>query len=197
MDFPLLLLLEMERNIENLSDEELYRVLEEKAPEAEEAFTELYARYAPKIFAFCRRFLGQKEDAQDVFQETFFRFHKSADDAKAMENVKAFLFTIARNLCINASKQKKRTVTYEDYMSVKRETRKEKDDLLNLIKTALDLLSEEDRELFIMREYDNLSYDEIADITDRNVNTIRVRLFRAKKKLRKILKPYMADLLND
>jgi RNA polymerase sigma-70 factor (ECF subfamily) len=49
------------------------------------------------------------------------------------------------------------------------------------------------REMFILREYDGLSYLEIAEVTDSPINTVKVKLFRAKKRLREILAPYLAD----
>ena len=59
---------------------------------------------------------------------------------------------------------------------------------------SLDLLPDNYREMFVLREYDGLSYQEISDVTDIPVATIKVRLYRAKKKMRKILAPYLADL---
>ena len=55
------------------SDMELYKALREKKPMAEAAFSELYSRYAQRVFAYCLRVMGNHDDAQDIFQETFIK----------------------------------------------------------------------------------------------------------------------------
>ena len=70
----------------------------------------------------------------------------------------------------------------------------EKTELLKLITTALELLPDDYRESFVLREYDGLSYQEIAEITNSSMATVKIRLFRAKQKIRDILAPYLADL---
>ncbi|MFC2131315.1 RNA polymerase sigma factor [Bacteroidota bacterium] len=184
----------MEQKLEQKSDEELFQLLGSDKETAERAFTELYNRYSGQVYAFCRRFIGHREEAQDIFQETFIRFHQTIDKNMTMTNVLGYLLTIARNLCYNIKRDEKYTVTYEDYLSVTDDNRNETDELLNLVKRGIELLPKDIRELFILREYDGLSYSEIAEITESNMNTVKVKLFRAKKKLRKILEPYMEDL---
>ena len=183
----------MEQKFEQLEDNELFQLLKAERSVAEKAFSELYSRYAPGVFAFCRRFLGSIDEAQDIFQETFIRFHQRAKELQELTNVQGFLYIIARNLCINYVRSNKYSVVYEDYMNVKFENRMESDEMLNLIKSSIELLPNELKEVFILREYNGLSYKDIADVTNCNTNTIRIRLFRAKKKLRSILAPYFAD----
>jgi len=182
--------------LENLSDEELFRILKLENEESERAFTELYNRYSPYIYAYCRRFLNNKEAAEDVFQDTFLNFHQSSKKLRNMTNAKGYILSIARNLCYNYYRTERMVVSSDDYSSVINEERTENDELLDLIKRAIELMPEEYRELFILREYDGMSYTEIAKITDSNINTVKVKLFRAKQKLRKILEPYINDLSN-
>lgn len=69
---------------------------------------------------------------------------------------------------------------------------------MELITTALELLPEDYREAFVLREYDGLPYNEIAELTGASLATAKIRVFRAKEKLRKILEPYLRDSqLND
>lgn len=183
----------MGRKYEQLEDSELFHLLKEEKSIAEKAFSELYSRYATGIYAFCRRFLGNIEEAQDIFQETFMKFHQRAKQLDKTTNVRGFLYVIARNLCINHTRTHKYSVVYEDYMNVKFENRMESDEILNLIKSSIELLPDDLKEAFILKEYNGMSYKDIAEITNSNYNTVRIRLFRAKKKLRSILAPYFAD----
>ncbi|MFN3780879.1 MAG: RNA polymerase sigma factor, partial [Candidatus Kapaibacteriota bacterium] len=107
----------MAYNFEKYSDNDLYNLLSNGSKESELAFLEIYRRYSGRIYAYCRRFLGNKEDAMDVFQDTFIRFYHSAKEMRQMSNLSAFLLRIAKNLCLNYLRQKKHSLEVEDYMS--------------------------------------------------------------------------------
>jgi len=186
----------MEQNLEKLCDKELFQIIHDNDEFSEKAFTELYNRYSPFVYAYCRRFLNNTEWAEDIFQETFLNFHQGLKKISEMTNLKGYLLSIARNLCYNYVRDFKFNISYEDFSTVIDDSRNENDELLELIKRAIDLMPDDLRELFILREYDGMSYLEIADITDSNVNTVKVKLFRAKQKLRKILEPYIQDISN-
>jgi RNA polymerase sigma-70 factor (ECF subfamily) len=183
----------METKVEQMNDEELTRLVLAGEKSAESAFTELYNRYSPRVYAYCRRFLGDRVDSEDAFQETFIKFHHCIKQNQPVTSLFGLIMKIARNLCLNAKRRTSPIVSYEDYMSFKNDNRTEQDELLNLIKTSIDLLPDDLREMFILREYDGLSYLEIAEVTDSPINTVKVKLFRAKKRLREILAPYLAD----
>ena len=175
------------------SDQELFDLIGDAGSDAECAFAELYNRYSPRVYAYCRRFIGNETEAQDVFQETFIRFHQSADGKREMTNAPAFLLRIARNLCVNLKRRTKSNVSFEEYMSPDYEDKSDQKELLKLVKGALELLSGDYREVFVLREYDGMSYQEIAKITDQPLSTVKVRIFRAKQKIREILEPYMTE----
>ena len=184
----------MKRNFEQYNDIELYNMLKSEKKLAEAAFAELYNRYSARIYAYCRRFLGNREDALDVYQETFENFLESAKQNKVMTNVPAYLIKIARNLCVNVRRKDKKSVSFEDYM-VPEGNETDENELINLVKTAIDLLPEEYRDMFILREYDGLSYTEISEVTGNPMTTVKIRLYRAKMKIREILSPYLNDVL--
>lgn len=183
----------MSSDIEKIGDSELYFMLDKDKATAEKAFAELYARYSSRVYAYCRRFLGNKDDARDIFQETFVRFFQSVNEDRVMTNVPAFLLKIARNLCVNFKRKNKETVSFEEYMYVN-QNKNDQDELLKLIKMALDFLPDEYKDLFILREYEGFSYNEISELTGLSLSTVKIRLFRAKQKIREILQPYLADL---
>jgi len=166
-------------------------------PESEAAFSELYARFSQRIYAYCLRILGNTEDAMDVFQDTFLSFYKSGTTQKKMENVAAFLFTIARNLCINHKRDKKSTSNIDDFEFFNSEKKYENEELLQLISTALEFLDFEYREAFVLRLYHGLSYKEIADVQNETIAAVRNRVWRAKEKIKNILTPYLEDLSNN
>jgi len=78
-----MLLERMTNHPAKMSDTELYAALKLEKPSSEKAFAELYARYSPRIFAYCRRILGDYDRAQDAFQETFVKFFNSAQQEYA------------------------------------------------------------------------------------------------------------------
>lgn len=178
---------------DNIPDAELFYRLSESKETAEAAFAELYARYGGRVFAYCLRFLGQRDEAQDVYQETFIRFYESAQQKREMTNVPGYLLKIARNLCLNCRRNKKQTVEFDDYQSLVHPSSTEKTEFLQLITTALDMLPDDYREVFVLREYEGLSYAEIAEIVGASLSNVKVRIFRAKQKIREILAPYIAE----
>lgn len=178
------------------SDAELFYMLCDDKRTAEGAFSELFKRHSPRIYAYCKRFIGNLEEAEDLFQETFIRFHQSASKDRVMTNVPAFLLKIARNLCVNFKKREKQSVSYEDYMvpDYGTESGSEQSELLDLIKDALETLPDEYKEPFILREYHGLTYKEIAEITEMPLSNVKERIHRAKQKIKDILAPYMQEL---
>lgn len=165
--------------------------------ESEAAFTELYHRYSRRIHAYCYRILSNAEDAEDAFQETFLRFHRTVQNGGVMTNVSGLVFTIARNLCINMKKKNTRWASEpveHDTLS-DRDEKYEKRELLELIKTSLELINPDYREAFVLREYNGLTYREIAELLDISLPTAKIRVFRAKEKIREVLEPYLRDLL--
>lgn len=170
------------------------------AREQEIAFQELYNRHSPRLYAYVLKMTGDPQQAKDLFQEAFMRFYKTVQDTEksldsVMTNVPAFLLRIARNLHLNAKRDAKPTVELEDFhVSVSPANDHAQAELLQLISSALELLDHEHREAFVLREYDGMSYAEIAEITGTNEATAKTRAFRAKEKIRKILQPYLDDV---
>ena len=185
----------MERELENLSDAELFKLLNSDKARAGKAFEEIYTRYSPRVFAYCRRFLNNREEAEDVFQDTFIRFYNSRLQPREMSNLGAYLIKIARNQCVNSVRSDKHEISYDDAIFGRQDSRNEEDELLNLVKMAIELLPEDYREMFVMREYNGLKYNEIAEITHTSINTVKVKIHRAKGKIREILQPYLSEML--
>ncbi len=181
-------------NFPHLGDAELYNYLREKKKLAEPAFGELYARHSSRIYAYCRCVFGDSEQTKDIFQETFMRFYESAQKKREMTNVAAYLLIIARNLCLNAKRQTKETVSFEEYHFPQLDTTTDRTEMLQLVTMAMELLPDDYREAFFLREFEDLPYSEIASILNTTDGNVRIRVSRARQKIREILQPYLVEL---
>ncbi len=184
----------MERPHSEYSDTELYELL--RSDQAETAFSELYARYSSMVFAYCVRVMGDRDKAYDVFQDTFIRFYQSAERHSSLENVKGYLLTISRNLCLNEKKRmSSQTLEFDESLYNPGVTREaERSEMMDLISMALELLPHDMREAFVLREYQGLSYKEMTVVLDIKLETAKVRVFRARQRIKEILQPYMEDM---
>ncbi len=189
-------IIEMKSKYSTYSDEELSLLLNSGDNKAEKAFAELYSRYSHKVYAYCLKILGNREDAGDVFQDTFVRFFNTAKQRPLTGNIGGYIITIARNLCLNYKRDRKQLESFEDYMNLSQnETQENMDnkEQLELIQSALDKLPIEYREAFVLRQYQGYSYQEIADITGDTDSTVKNRVWRAKEKIKSLLAPYLKD----
>lgn len=183
-------------NLAKLSEAEVYAMLHGGGSDAERAFKEIYRRYGPRIHAYCFKILDNREEAEDVFQETFVRFFTGARGQRELTNMSGYLFRIARNLSLNRIRDRgPATESLEGVEpAIGADHSLEQGELLGLIADAVKLLNLEYREAFILREYDNMSYEEIAELTGSTPGNVKSRVFRARQKIRKILEASIREL---
>lgn len=187
----------MGKEYSKYSDKQLFENCRSNLISKDELFTELYMRYSHRIYAYCLRILSSEDDAKDVFQETFIGFYKSDKFQKLdFYNISIFgyLLISSRNLCLNCKRARKNFVAVDELLDSFNNSRYEEKELLQLISMSLEFLDFQHRETFVLRQYEGLSYTEIAEITDSKASTVRNRVWRAKDKIRKILAPYIDDL---
>ncbi len=168
------------------------------------------------LLRFATTFLtqGNIDDAYDLVQETLLRAFESLDTYKEGTKIKAWLYTIMRNLYINEYRKRKsapQTVTYEEYSTFKSDDdddgpppqmtpagdmRKEVESsyLSEEVVRALNKLPEEFRIIVLLADVDELKYEEIAKILGIPIGTVRSRLHRARRMLKKELKEYAKKL---
>jgi len=171
------------------TDIELYQAL--ASSQREQAFAELYRRYGTRIYLYCRRILGDGVLADDMFQETFMSVLKSAEKLTTVENFPAYIHKIARNHCLRAKERRHQPVEFDEESMGMLDKSLEQKELSQMISMAIELLPEHHREAFVLQMYDDLSYEEIGEVLEVPVTTVRNWVVRAKKKLRTILSPYM------
>lgn len=186
----------MNNSYQNTPDSELYGLLSGSNQEKDTSFREIYKRHSQKVYAYCRRVVGNKDVAEDLFQETFLRLLQSADASKKMDNLSGYIIKIARNLCLKHKSRQEDFVSLEDFEIRVEDNVIERTETTNIISMALELLGDDYREALVLQTYDELSYNEIAEIQGVPLTTVRNRIVRAKQKLREIVQPYLADNKN-
>ena len=167
----------------------------------ERAYAELYVRRKSEVYTFCLRMLGGDADAaSDAFQEVFIKVYEKGDTFRDGTNVMGWLYMIARNTCLNVYRAKKPNDTIENHQSLMSSDRRlapefgqEQSFLREMLEKAIASLPEEFREPFILREFDGFSYSEIAEMTGTTLAITKVRIHRAKQKMREILRPYLHE----
>jgi RNA polymerase sigma-70 factor, ECF subfamily len=177
------------------TDTELFAAFKLNGKEKDAAFRELFSRYERRVYTFCLRMTGDPDNAADIFQETFTRFYKHTQKDEQILNILAYLLTSARNIFLNTRRNVVQWSPFDDDQQIAEQVPLyERNELMNLISSALDLLDDTYREAFIMRFYEGLSYKEISEITGDSVASLKIRVMRAKDQVRKILSPYISDL---
>jgi len=177
-----------------------YALIEAFQAGDEFAFVSLYNRYKGPVYTFCVKMLLDKPLAQDVMQETFLRVYENRGRLLKTRSFKAWLFTIARNQCLNQIRRTRRLV-YSDMDEnpagpgqESPVSSMEKSEQVELVTRFLAELKPEYREVLILREYQNLSYEEIAAVTRSTISAVKSRLFKARRKLANYLEPVITPV---
>ena len=150
-----------------------------------DAFTELFERYRERVYGFFRRRLREPSRAEELAQETFLAILKGIERYEPRATFRTYLFAIAfRQLSGEWRRAKRETGVVEDEAAA----RDDPGEILWL-RRAIEQLDGAQREVLLLREYEQLSYDEIAELLRVPVNTVRSRLFRARMELKSLLLP--------
>jgi len=151
------------------------------------AFEELFARYREPLFGFFRRRLDSKERAEDLTQETFLAMIRGISRYEPRALVRTYLYGIALKSLAAERRQQAKT---RGSAAAEADCGVEPNCESSLwVRQALDKLGPEEREILMLREYEQLSYAEIAELMRVPVNTVRSRLFRSRTALRSQLLP--------
>lgn len=187
------------------SDEDLMMKVKEDKDEV--AFERLVQRHRKQLLNFVYRFVCDQDMAEDISQDVFLKLWSYADTYLPIARFTTFLYTIAKNLCLNVMAKVKSSPLMQslnDILSVDKDNDIQKElvdptnlpdqELLNLeiqnkIKEAIGRLSPEHRLVFILTEYHGLSYQEVANIAQCPVGTVASRKNTAVKQLKRYLEP--------
>ncbi len=174
----------------------------------EDEFISAYDELADKVFRHCYFRVFNRERAKDLMQESFMRAWRYLNDGHEVRNMKSFIYKIANNLIIDESRKKKELyleelLQYNDTNSsdTQKEQTREIDSGVDEVDTisrvidgkiaisALHKLEGKYREAIVMRYVDDLTPEEIAEVTNESADVISVRIHRGLKQLRVILTP--------
>ncbi len=169
--------------------------------ENNEAFEELIIRYQHKVYNTTFRMLGNHEDALDMAQETFIRVYKSLASFKKNSSFSTWLFCITTNICRDELRKRQRKlktlsisggeennkIILEDDEENNPEKISMSEELSTTIQEKVNQLPTEQKIVFVLREFQELSYLEIATILDISMGTVKSRLSRARQTLRRDL----------
>jgi RNA polymerase sigma-70 factor (ECF subfamily) len=151
-----------------------------------EAFRELFERYRDPIYGFFRRRLENPSRAEELTQECFLALLRNASRYEPRASFRSYLYGIAVRM-VSAERHKSGRETSEANPP---EPRSEDHlDRALWVRRALERLDADDREILMLREYEQLSYAEIAGMLRLPLNTVRSRLFRARMALKEQLMP--------
>ena len=172
------------------------------------AFQELVERYRLRLLNFVHRIIGDRERAEDLVQEAFIRVYRHLHRFDTSKKFSTWVYTIASNLAKNELRNRSRNplVLYQSLRVQGEEDRRplqfedassRPDDMFagrhlrELVDAAVATLSPHHREVFVMRELEGRSYDEIADLTRCNLGTVKSRLNRARRAFAERVAPYL------
>src|SRR5215208_6655762 len=174
----------------------------------ERAFQELVERYQTRLLNFIYRTIGDREKAEDLVQEVFIRVYRHLHRFDRSKKFSTWVYTIASNLAKNELRNRSRNplvlmqtvqknwqeddrpLQFEDVTS-RPDDMYRKRHLREIVEESVAKLPEHHRNVFILRELEGKSYEEIAEITDCNLGTVKSRLNRARNSIAEIVAPYM------
>jgi RNA polymerase sigma factor (sigma-70 family) len=183
-------------------DDKLIELLRTDINAHSNAFNVLYFRYSERLHSYCMFKSDNIDDAKELFQETWIKFYYSLNNSNKHIPLPAYIYVIARNLSINKYREKKRKninnfeITDLENIAapINVHASLEQKELLSIINIAVNSLGDLYKEIFILRWFSGLSYNEIAEIVNESSDCVRQRSSRAMEKVLKILKPIIIEL---
>ena len=178
----------------NLTDEELVGLA---VSENSEAFGEIVRRWERKIFALCFGMLGREDDARDACQEAFIAAYRNLKNFRGEARVSSWLHRIAVNQCLTTKRKQKSRA--EDYLNDEDEAEArvfvasasyspknivEKGERLNIVRQAVGALPGDLRQVIVMKEFEEMTFQEISETLELPLSTVKSRLYTALKQLK-------------
>lgn len=189
--------------LRNMSDED---VMEQLQSGVVVAFDIIVQRYKDRLHNFLYRYTHNHEDCEDLVQETFLRVYRSRQSYERIAKLSTWMYTIALNLAKSMYKKKQKmsliSIHADDSDPDDREmqitdTVMLQDEQLHLkmsvqeLELALQELNDDFREAVILRDIQQLTYEEIAEITDTAMGTVKSRINRGRQQLQEIIGSYV------
>ena len=167
-----------------------------------DSFNQLVVRWERPIYALAYRVLGREEDARDVCQEAFLRAFRGLKGFRGQAKFSSWLYRITFNLCRDWMRRERRVALMQapegvdplepavaDTTAESSEDLVIRRDLGRTVSKAMMVLSVEQRTVIILKEYHGLTFQEIADLVDCPLSTVKTRLYQGLSVLRRHLEP--------
>jgi RNA polymerase sigma factor (sigma-70 family) len=152
----------------------------------EKEYNECVKLYADNVYRFILKNLRKEDDAKDVVQSSFEKMWLNRDKVDN-NKCKSFLFTVAYNTMIDHIRKNKRIVLKEDFGETALGSSDQEQNTKRILHEALSKLSERDRSLVMLKDYEGYNYAEIGEITALNESQVKVYLHRARLQLREYI----------
>jgi RNA polymerase sigma-70 factor (ECF subfamily) len=173
----------------------------------EDAFAKIVKKHQHAVLGTVAKMTNQSPDTEDIAQQVFIRLWKSAERYKPTAKFTTFLFTITKNLVFNATRKKSGKNEYsfdalegkwrqsiEDKRSDSRPDKLiEQTELRQIIDEAISSLPEKQRLAVVLRRYEKMPYEEIAETLGISIPAVKSQLFRARTALRELLGRYLKE----
>ena len=189
----------IEKKLSDLTDEEL--ILEFQRNNTVKAYEILVQRYKNPLINYIYRFLGDYEACADIVQETMIKVYRNKDSYKSIARFSTWIYTIAGNLARTEYQRRKRRNIFsinsygDDDETFDIPDQSAQPDVITdsgikneIIQKALLKVSDSYREMVVLRDIQEMSYEEIAEVTGIAVGTVKSRINRGRTQLQKLLK---------
>ncbi|MBK8574698.1 MAG: sigma-70 family RNA polymerase sigma factor [Elusimicrobia bacterium] len=171
-----------------------------------ESFRALFEENSPKVYRIVFRLVQRTDVAEDLTQQVFLRAHEKLGEFRGDSSIFTWLYRMAMNMAVDHLRHEKAlkessldaplrseegSATRADLLadqSPRPENQVENDEIARLVRKAVSELDEIYREVIILREMEGLSYDEVANLLGTNVQTVAMRIMRARNQLKIKLK---------
>jgi RNA polymerase sigma-70 factor (ECF subfamily) len=191
-----------------LTDEELMLLVQEGR---NQAYDVLVGRYKNRLYTYLYRLLGNESEAEEFAQEAFVKAYIHAEKYRTVARFSTWLYTIATNLVRNRVRNTKRRPTMvsmwsedsrgEDdgkWLELRDDSQRpddamERENMNEVIQDAVEKIPSKYRAAFVLREIQELSYEEIAAVTGLKLGTVRSRINRARAHFKRLVAPIVGD----
>jgi len=189
----------LEKILTELADEDLIKEFQEN--NTLEAYEILVRRYKDPLMNFVYRFTGDRDVSSDIVQDTMIKFYMNKDSYRSFAKFSTWIYTIAGNLAKNELKRRKRrkifsldndddekSVQVADKNIIQPDKAADSEIKSEIIQKALLKVKDVYRDVVVLRDIQELSYEEIAEITGLSLGTVKSRINRGRLQLQKLLK---------
>lgn len=171
-----------------------------------EAFEELMTHFGPNLLKFGMKMCREREDALDIFQDTLLKAYSSIDQLKDPHALRSWLFKVAANACLKKKRKSKsflEEISIEEVLPDRDVLEEEKNFLIEIekfiedkelkekLKLAIESIPEKYRMVLLLRDMEGFSTEETAKILNLSEDVVKMRLHRARGKVRELLLSYI------